>query len=271
MARIRSIKPEFWTDSKMVALPPIARLFFIGLWNFADDYGVLEDDADSLKLRVMPADAFDAATAIDGLVERGRLRRCIAPSGAKVLVIAHFGEHQKIDKRAAGKWGDPADWPESPPIPPTPTKSRPTPPLEGKGREGRGKEVLPRAADAAHEATESFNAWWDRYPRKVAKKAGQRAWRTALKLATVDELTLGLGVAVAAWEREGRTLDKIPYASTWLNGECWTDQHGDNRPAVPRNIRQAQSWLDLKGGANGNNGNGPAAVIPGRGLPAPHP
>lgn len=30
MARIRSIKPEFWTDPEVVGMPMEARLFFIG-------------------------------------------------------------------------------------------------------------------------------------------------------------------------------------------------------------------------------------------------
>ena len=40
MARIRSIKPGFWSDVKVCKkLPPLARLFFVALWNFADDFG----------------------------------------------------------------------------------------------------------------------------------------------------------------------------------------------------------------------------------------
>lgn len=39
--RIRQIRPEFWTDSVMAALPAPVRLFYIGLWNVADDAGWL--------------------------------------------------------------------------------------------------------------------------------------------------------------------------------------------------------------------------------------
>jgi len=44
MARIRTIKPEFWTDGDMFKLSRDARLFYIGLWNFCDDNGVIEHD-----------------------------------------------------------------------------------------------------------------------------------------------------------------------------------------------------------------------------------
>ena len=40
MARIRTIKPEFWIDDVIVELPFETRLLFIGIWNFADDAGV---------------------------------------------------------------------------------------------------------------------------------------------------------------------------------------------------------------------------------------
>lgn len=41
MAKIRSIKMEFWLDEKIGSLPPEARLLYIGTWSLADDNGVL--------------------------------------------------------------------------------------------------------------------------------------------------------------------------------------------------------------------------------------
>lgn len=40
--RIRQVRPEFWTDETMAALSPAVRLFYIGLWNVADDAGWME-------------------------------------------------------------------------------------------------------------------------------------------------------------------------------------------------------------------------------------
>ena len=39
MARIRTIKPEFWDSPDTAKAGPWARLCFIALWNWADDYG----------------------------------------------------------------------------------------------------------------------------------------------------------------------------------------------------------------------------------------
>ena len=44
MARIRSIKPEFWTAEQVMECSPMARLLFIGMWNFCDDGGNHHDE-----------------------------------------------------------------------------------------------------------------------------------------------------------------------------------------------------------------------------------
>lgn len=149
MARIRSVKPEFWTDPEVVACSPFARLFFIGCWNHADDYGVLKDDPAGLRLKVLPADDIDAFALVDELVQRRLLLRRVAPNGTRVLVVRSFCEHQKIDHRSPGKYGDPSDFTdvpaESPPIPPSPNPGRELV-LEGKGLDGKGNPVVAEPA-----------------------------------------------------------------------------------------------------------------------------
>lgn len=39
--RIRQVKPDFWSDELLAALPDSVRLFYIGLWQEADDAGWL--------------------------------------------------------------------------------------------------------------------------------------------------------------------------------------------------------------------------------------
>ena len=46
--RIRQVKPAFWTDARIAALPPAARLFYIGLWMEADDAGWLRWDCSQI-------------------------------------------------------------------------------------------------------------------------------------------------------------------------------------------------------------------------------
>ena len=52
MARIRTIKPEFWEDEDVGRLSPMARLLFIGSWSLADDEGLLTWSASFLKAKI---------------------------------------------------------------------------------------------------------------------------------------------------------------------------------------------------------------------------
>ena len=56
MARIRTIKPEFWTSEQIAECSPNTRLMFIGMWNFCDDYGVIPASVKRLKMQLFPAD-----------------------------------------------------------------------------------------------------------------------------------------------------------------------------------------------------------------------
>jgi hypothetical protein len=99
MPRIRSVKPEFWTDGAMISLPFETRLFYIGSWNFACDRGHLPDDPFGLKLKVLPADPVDGAVLVQQLVDAGRMERVTLPDGRKFLSIPRFTDHQRIDTR----------------------------------------------------------------------------------------------------------------------------------------------------------------------------
>ncbi|WP_206408807.1 DnaT-like ssDNA-binding domain-containing protein [Ectopseudomonas oleovorans] len=103
MARIRTIKPEFWTDEKIVQLPYEARLLFIGLWNFADDDGRLFEEPERIKMQVMPGDDVDADLLIDLLVAVGLCDRYMLEGGKTALVISNFSQHQKISHKTASR------------------------------------------------------------------------------------------------------------------------------------------------------------------------
>jgi hypothetical protein len=145
MARIRSIKPEFWTDSRVVQLCPLARLLFIGCWNFADDYGALEADAIQLKLKVLPAEPCSAEDLIDELLKARLLVEMT--NGSEVFwAVRGWEKHQKIDKRSRSAFGDPESW-EPAEDSPSPAESRRVPPSPRSGREGNGEEVKPSCRD----------------------------------------------------------------------------------------------------------------------------
>lgn len=105
MARIRTIKPEFWTDEKIISIPHVARLFFIGLWNFADDAGAIQDKPEQLKLLIMPSESdVDVFQILDLLIASGLIDRYIdMEKDESYLLIRNWGLHQKVDKPTPSK------------------------------------------------------------------------------------------------------------------------------------------------------------------------
>lgn len=95
MAKIRGVKPEFWTDERVVEVSRDARLLFIGMWNFACDNGHLDDKPKQLKMKIFPGDSDTNIEAwLDELVTAGRIIR-----DGTTITIPKFAEHQKPHKR----------------------------------------------------------------------------------------------------------------------------------------------------------------------------
>lgn len=103
MPRIRTIKPEFWTDEKLAQCCMAARLLFIATWNFADDHGGLDRSPKQLKAQAFPYDPLDCEPLIQELLGAGLLIEYEA-GGKKYLHIAGFRKHQKQEKPAAPRF-----------------------------------------------------------------------------------------------------------------------------------------------------------------------
>lgn len=97
MARLRTVKPEYWTDERVGEVSVTARLLFIGTWNFADDHGGLDRSAKQLKAQVFPYDAIDCEPLIQELIGAGLLLE-YEVGGKKYLHIKGFRTHQKVEK-----------------------------------------------------------------------------------------------------------------------------------------------------------------------------
>jgi len=95
MPRIRTVKPEFWTDGAMLRLSDSCRLFFIGLWNFCDDEGKHPYDLDQLVAELGSSwDRGKVRLFVTRLVFSGQLR--ISSDSAWIQVTGW--SHQRIDK-----------------------------------------------------------------------------------------------------------------------------------------------------------------------------
>ena len=94
MAKIRALKPEFFTDEKIVDCSPLARLLYQGMWVHACDHGHIRDKPRQLKLRILPADDCSVVALIDELVAADLVQRHDG-----WLIIPTLARHQKPDKR----------------------------------------------------------------------------------------------------------------------------------------------------------------------------
>lgn len=100
MARIRSIKPEFWTSPQIVACSLPARLAFIGLLNFCDDNGIHPASVNRLRMQVFPDDDIgdDTVRALVAELILSGLVAGYSVGDESFWLVTGWGKHQKIEK-----------------------------------------------------------------------------------------------------------------------------------------------------------------------------
>lgn len=133
MARIRTVKPEFWSSEQVMECSPMARLMFIGLWNFCDDAGNHVASAKTIKAEIFPGDdisSTDVQRMLDELSSNSLIAFYTNDSKA-YLHVTGWKKHQKIDKPTYKhpRFSDDARRGLGESSPP-----------EGKGMEGNGEE-----------------------------------------------------------------------------------------------------------------------------------
>ncbi len=142
MARIRTIKPEFWTSEQVMECSTTARLLFIGMWNFCDDAGRHPASSKTLKAEVFPGDDItsdEVGVMLDELEANGLIERYEVAERQYFQVTGWH--HQKIEKKNIKHPGPEIRRPIGERSPNESTTSRrpvadhSTP--EGKGREGK--------------------------------------------------------------------------------------------------------------------------------------
>jgi len=97
MARIRTIKPEFFTSDDICALSPLARLLYVGLWCEADRDGRLIWTPRVLRRRYLPDDDCDIDAVAGELLCRG----LVVLYGEGFAHIPTFARHQHVNPREA--------------------------------------------------------------------------------------------------------------------------------------------------------------------------
>ena len=104
MPRIRTIKPEFWDSPGTARASLRGRLFFIALWNWADDWGIGTANSKQLIGFAFPND--DDVTVADFPRLRTEVADCYGVQWYTVdarpyFAIPSWDQHQKNERRAA--------------------------------------------------------------------------------------------------------------------------------------------------------------------------
>lgn len=104
MPRIRSIKPEFWQDSRMANQPALVRTVFLCLISMADDEGRLEGSALAVwRFGSFREDSREVASALEVLRGTGRVL-LYEVEGNPYVQVANFTKHQRIDHPSKSKY-----------------------------------------------------------------------------------------------------------------------------------------------------------------------
>ena len=220
MARIRTIKPEFFTSEDIVSLSPLARLLYIALWCEADKEGRLVWKPMTFKLRYMPGDNCDIQALCKEILDRGLVKLY----GDGLAFIPSFSAHQHINPReSASQLPDHKEQPRVGTRQPRVGTGAILDVHAQVGREGKGKEgITPRVDDA--ETLPGFAEFWTTWPnndRKQAKGKCLDAWKkahgerdAALVLAHVEKLK-----SSNDWQKQGGQF--VPAPLVYLNGRRW--------------------------------------------------
>ena len=217
MARIRTIKPEFFTSEDIVNLSPLARLLYIAIWCEADKEGRLAWKPVTFKLRYFPGDSCDIQAMCKEIIDGGLVKLY----GEGLAVVPSFKAHQHINPRESD-----SQLPEPVAIvtrgPRVKHASARVDDAQG-GREGKGKEGDTRD-EPRDDLPVGFADFWKTWPKTDRKQAQGKcldAWKkahgerdAAVILAHVQNLKFS-----ASWTKNNGEF--IPAPLVYLNKRCW--------------------------------------------------
>lgn len=210
MARIRTIKPEFFTSEDIVSVTPLSRLFYISLWCEADREGRMEWKPRTLKIRYFPMDDCDINAMSQELQDRG-LIELYEIDGRTYAEIPAFKKHQVINNREAES---------AIPARVKVASKR----VSGEGRkEGKGKEGKEQPSQTRFD---DFWSTWPKSDRKQDKSKCQEKWAD-FDLDSIAEKVLAdveTKKLTRKWQDDDGRYIEAPLV--YLNNRRWEDGSG---------------------------------------------
>lgn len=219
MARIRTIKPEFWRNEQLAGVSAEACLLAVGLLNHCDDEGYFNANPKLVEADVFPLRELSCNTTvlIQELVSIGYINVFSGSDGKTYGHIVSFERHQVINKKKPSIIKDLCELPyeygtDTVVVPVGKERNG-----KGVGKEGNGNDV----ADAA------FDDFWNAYDKKVAKPAAEKAWK---KIKPDDDLLITILQSARKYVQSTPNKQYRKDPATWLNNQCWNDEIVENIP-----------------------------------------
>ena len=105
MARIRTIKPEFWRDEALASVTPEACLLALGLLNHCDDEGYFNANPKLVESDIFPLRELKVKTTVllQELCKIGYVLVFDGSDGKTYGCIKNFEKHQVINKKTPSK------------------------------------------------------------------------------------------------------------------------------------------------------------------------
>ena len=105
MARIRTIKPEFWAHEDLSALPEATHMLAAALLNYADDEGYFNANPGLVRAACSPLrePSVPIPVSLQELSNVGYLRFGTGADGKRYGHVVTFEEHQTISKKKTSK------------------------------------------------------------------------------------------------------------------------------------------------------------------------
>lgn len=236
----------------MVQLSPLARLLYIGMWNFAMcDEGHLDNDPMRLKLQILPLENVSIEQLLDELSTSSRIVYEQVQNGETYIRIPTLRKQmgkesrwktkcpacksaEKLVQNLEGVTGSSSELP----VTLTNSEELEKKPLEEKRREEKRIKDL-----SMNKFIDEFEIWWTRYPKKQSKKPAEKAFVKARAKASLEQLNDGLTRYIESIA--GKDPQFTALAGTWLNAERWNDESVtavSKNPNRPHDPKRPQGW-----------------------------
>jgi hypothetical protein len=198
MARVRMLKPSFFTHTRLGKRSPLARLVFQSLWCLADRKGRLKDDPEFIKINAIPHDDANVDELLDDLatmreedeepfIVRYRIGRF------RFIQIVNFARHQNPHPK------------EPPSMIPAPPGEEPRPDVESHGQDMTGPVISAPSPSDPDPGSSGPSDTGDALTRSYVPDTGTVHWVRRLYRPLWEELYSGAMFASSrgdqtAWE-----------------------------------------------------------------------